>query len=63
MRQLAYLQDVEQADSDLACWLIFEQLEFRFADGQLDPESWRLVRALMQEHELLVEAMRTREPS
>ena len=63
MRQLEYLQDVRQADPDLACWLIYEQLEFLHADGRLDDEAWQLVCALMREHESLTAALRAREPN
>lgn len=61
MHRLPYLPALEHIDPDLACWLIFEQLEFLHADGRLDPEVWQLVCAFMREHQALTAAMRGRD--
>lgn len=60
MRHLQGLQDLTSADPDVVGWLIYEQLEDLRADGQLSDEAWRLVCALLREHELLLQAIRTR---
>lgn len=61
MRSIPFLKDVRQADLDLTCWLLFEQLEFLHADGKLDDEAWELIQALMREHEAVFQAAHSRE--
>jgi hypothetical protein len=63
MYQLNFLQDLATADPDLACWLIYEQLEMLRSAGKISDEAWELIHAFMREHELVVESMRSRPPS
>lgn len=61
MRSLPFLKDVRQADLDLTCWLIYEQLEYLHADGKLSDDAWELIEALIREHEAVLRATRARE--